>query len=104
LLWILTFTPAWPTLFRSRRVFNFDKVDLIQLAKSDVRTPIDRQWGNPRFSLRAKLLRLAGLACPANRSATSMGSDKASRAQSFSALDLLARRLGEFFEIAKRAR
>ncbi len=50
LLWILTFTPAWADAVSDLAAFSiFDKVDLIQLAKSDVRTAHGPPMGNPRF-------------------------------------------------------
>jgi hypothetical protein len=50
LLWILTFTPAWADAVSDLAAFSiFDKVDLVQLAKSDVRTAHGPPMGNPRF-------------------------------------------------------
>src|SRR6266446_8568163 len=50
LLWILTFTPAWADAVSDLAAFSiFDKVDLIQLAKSDVKTAHGPPMGNPRF-------------------------------------------------------
>jgi hypothetical protein len=50
LLWILTFTPAWADAVSDLAAFSiFDKVDLIQFAKSDVRTAHGPPMGNPRF-------------------------------------------------------
>src|SRR5947207_2723130 len=50
LLWILTFTTAWADSVSDLAAFSiFDKVDLVQLAKSDVRTAHGPPMGNPRF-------------------------------------------------------
>jgi hypothetical protein len=50
LLWILTFTPAWADAVSDLAAFSiFDKVDLVQLAKSDVKTAHGPPMGNPRF-------------------------------------------------------
>src|SRR5437867_6745664 len=50
LLWILTFTTAWADAVSDLAAFSiFDKVDLVQLAKSDVRTAHGPPMGNPRF-------------------------------------------------------
>src|SRR5438067_4252052 len=50
LLWILTFTTAWADSVSELASFSiFDKVDLAQLAKSDVKTAHGPPMGNPRF-------------------------------------------------------
>src|SRR5947207_14400678 len=50
LLWILTFTTAWADAVSDLAAFSiFDKVDLVQLAKSDVRTAHGPPMSNPRF-------------------------------------------------------
>jgi hypothetical protein len=50
LLWILTFTTAWADAVSDLAAFSiFDKVDLVQLAKSDVKTAHGPPMGTPRF-------------------------------------------------------
>lgn len=50
LLWILTFTTAGADAVSDLAAFSiFGKVDLVQLAKSDVRTAHGPPMGNPRF-------------------------------------------------------
>src|SRR5947207_9390344 len=50
LLWILTFTTAWADAVSDLASFSiFDKVDLAQLAKSDVKTAHGPPMSNPRF-------------------------------------------------------
>ncbi|PYK03576.1 MAG: hypothetical protein DME66_11740 [Verrucomicrobia bacterium] len=92
LLWMLTFTIARADAVSELASFSiFDKVDLAQLAKSDVKTAHGPPMGNPRF--------LSVQSCYVS---------PGSPAQQIEALrrwdPTKHRELKEFFEIAKRAR
>ena len=64
----------------------FDKVDLAQLAKSDVKTAHGPPMSNPRFLAVQSCYVVPGAPCSANRGAASMGRNKASRTKGFSTL------------------
>ncbi len=64
----------------------FDKVDLAQLAKSDVKTAHGPPMKNFAFSGRAELLCRAGIARAANGVVATMGPNKISRTEGVPAL------------------
>ena len=64
----------------------FDKVDLAQLAKSDVKTAHGPPMQNSAIPRRAKLLCRAGIACAANGGIAPMEPGKISRTEGVPAL------------------